>query len=43
LCIAIQYETIEETISPEIEHWKTSKQTLITEEKTLSNPELTLY
>jgi hypothetical protein len=40
--VPFQYETIEETISPEIEHWKTKIETLIHEEKTLSNPELTL-
>jgi AraC-like DNA-binding protein len=40
--IAIQYETIEETISPEIEHWKTKIETLIHEEKLFQNPELTL-
>ncbi|MBC7747694.1 MAG: AraC family transcriptional regulator, partial [Methylotenera sp.] len=40
--IAIQHETIEETISPEIEHWKTKIETLIHEEKLYQNPELTL-
>jgi len=40
--IDIQYETIEETISPEIEHWKTKIETLIHEEKLYQNPELTL-
>jgi len=40
--IDIQYENIEETISPEIEHWKTKIETLIHEEKLYQNPELTL-
>lgn len=40
--IDIQYETIQETISSEIEHWKTKIETLIHEEKLFQNPELTL-
>lgn len=40
--IDIQHETFEETISPEIEHWKSKIETLIQEQKLYQNPELTL-
>ena len=40
--IDIQHETFKETISPEIEHWKSKIETLIQEQKLYQNPELTL-
>ncbi|WP_208639966.1 AraC family transcriptional regulator [Flavobacterium limicola] len=40
--IDIQHETFEETISPEIEHWKSKIEMLIQEQKLYQNPELTL-
>jgi AraC-like DNA-binding protein len=40
--INIQHETFKETISPEIEHWKSKIETLIQEQKLYQNPELTL-
>jgi AraC-like DNA-binding protein len=40
--IDIQYETVEDTVSPETEHWKSKIETLIQTEKLYQNPELTL-
>ncbi|SHM80720.1 Helix-turn-helix domain-containing protein [Flavobacterium xinjiangense] len=40
--IDIQYETFEESNSPEIEHWKSKIETLIQDEKWYQNSELTL-
>jgi AraC-like DNA-binding protein len=40
--IDIQYETVEDSNSPEIEHWKKKIETLIQEEKWYQNSELTL-
>lgn len=40
--IDIEHENFEETISPEMEHWKLKIETLIQEEKLFENPELTL-
>ena len=40
--IDIQYETVEEAVSPETEHWKSKIETLIQAEKLYQNPELTL-
>jgi AraC-like DNA-binding protein len=40
--IDIQYETVEDSNSPEIEHWKKKIETLIQEEKCYQNSELTL-
>ena len=40
--IVIQYETLEKTVSPETELWKSKIETLIQEEKLYQNPELTL-
>lgn len=40
--IDIQYEAVEDTVSPETEHWKSKIETLIQIEKLYQNPELTL-
>jgi AraC-like DNA-binding protein len=40
--IDIQYETVEDSNSPEIEHWKKKIETLIQDEKWYQNSELTL-
>lgn len=40
--IDIQYVTVEETVSPETELWKSKIETLIQEEKLYQNPKLTL-
>lgn len=40
--IDIQYDTVEEAVSPETAHWKSKIETLIQAEKLYQNPELTL-
>lgn len=42
ITIDIEHETFDETISPEIEMWKSKIELLIQEEKLYQNPELTL-